>query len=122
MEQTPGLVGIDNPAGHFKVDLHVQINRDKAALLGIPLSTIDRTIRTALVGTPVGLFRDSDGEEYQLVLRLSEYSSPQLQTFADIQIPTAQGTLVPLLQLASLEDRKSTRLNSSHVKISYAVF
>ena len=107
MEQTPGLVGIDNPAGHFKVDLHVQINRDKAALLGIPLSTIDRTIRTALVGTPVGLFRDSDGEEYQLVLRLSEYSSPQLQTFADIQIPTAQGTLVPLLQLASLEPETS---------------
>src|SRR5690606_14366865 len=27
-----------------------------------------------------------------------------------------------LLRLAEIEDRKSTRLNSSHVKISYAVF
>src|SRR5207302_3291117 len=28
----------------------------------------------------------------------------------------------PTQKLAALEDRKSTRLNSSHVKISYAVF
>src|SRR5436305_7939812 len=28
----------------------------------------------------------------------------------------------PLLELARAQDRKSTRLNSSHVRISYAVF
>ena len=107
MEQTEGLTGIDNPVGNYKVDLHVQINRDKAALLGIPLSTIDHTIRTALVGAPVGLYRDSDGEEYELVLRLSEYSSPQLETFDDIRIATASGALVPLLQVASIETETS---------------
>src|SRR5690606_9069018 len=31
-------------------------------------------------------------------------------------------TLIELLKVARKEDRKSTRLNSSHVKISYAVF
>ncbi len=103
MEQTPGVVGVDNPVGKYKVDLHVQINRDKAAMLGIPLSTIDRTIRTALVGLPMGVYRDDDGEEYNLVLRLSEYPRPELATFDDIQITTAQGKLVPLLQVASLE-------------------
>ena len=107
MENSTGLTGVDNPVGKYKVDLHVRINRDKAALLGIPLSTIDRTIRTALVGTPVGLYRDSDGEEYELVLRLSEYSTPQLETFDDIQIATAAGTLVPLLQVAMVEAETS---------------
>src|SRR5690606_39823293 len=36
----------------------------------------------------------------------------------------SQGVMQPILvrQLSSGEDRKSTRLNSSHVKISYAVF
>src|SRR5690554_7620902 len=67
MKNTPGLIAINNPISKEKVDLQVEINRDKAALLGIPLSTIDHSIRTAL-------------------------------------------------------DRKSTRLNSSHVRISYAVF
>src|SRR5690606_39612994 len=32
------------------------------------------------------------------------------------------GFLVPSVARGRLEDRKSTRLNSSHVKISYAVF
>lgn len=98
-----GLVGVDNPAGKNKVDLHVEINRDKAAMLGIPLTLIDHSIRTALVGTTMGLYRDDDGDEYPLMLRLSEYSEPQLQTFADIQLPTAAGQLVPLMQLASIE-------------------
>src|SRR5690554_7128915 len=87
MKNTPGLIAINNPISKEKVDLQVEINRDKAALLGIPLSTIDHSIRTALVGTKMGLFRDEEGDEYDLVL-----------------------------------DRKSTRLNSSHVRISYAVF
>src|SRR5690606_42128195 len=34
----------------------------------------------------------------------------------------ADGLLLALLPLGVREDRKSTRLNSSHVKISYAVF
>lgn len=103
MEQTPGVVGVENPVGKYKVDLHVQINRDKAAMLGIPLTTIDRTIRTALVGLPMGVYRDDDGEEYDLVLRLSEYPRPEVATFDDIQIMAANGQLVPLLQLANIE-------------------
>lgn len=102
MAKTPGVVGIENPISKEKVDLHVQINRDKAALLGIPLSTIDHSIRTALVGSKMGLYRNDEGDEYDLVLRLSEYADPQLDTFADIQIPTASGKLVPLLQLATV--------------------
>lgn len=102
MQKTAGLVGVENPAGKNKVDLRVEINRDKAALLGIPLTVIDHSIRTALVGSPMGLYRDDDGDEYPLMLRLSEYAEPQLQTFADIQLPTASGKLVPLMQLASI--------------------
>src|SRR3712207_6939904 len=41
-----------------------------------------------------------------------------------LTISTADGYAVTLLQLAEVlvEDRKSTRLNSSHANISYAVF
>src|SRR5690606_13729249 len=37
-------------------------------------------------------------------------------------IPKWLATLAVLLAIIGLTDRKSTRLNSSHVKISYAVF
>src|SRR5690606_33815841 len=80
----------------------IEINQDKAALLGIPLITIDQSIRTALVGTALGLYRDDSGDEYQITLRLDEYIEPQLATFEDIMLPSATGELVPLLQVAQI--------------------
>lgn len=102
MEKTPGLIAVENPMDTNKVDVRVDINRDKAALLGIPLDSIDHSIRTALVGTPLGLYRDELGDEYQITLRLSEYIEPKLATFDDIMLPTPKGQLVPLLQVAQI--------------------
>lgn len=102
MVNTPGTISIDNPVGNFKVDLKVDINRDKAAMLGVPLQQIDRTVRTALVGTNMGSFRDDEGEEFPLVLRLSQYQQPQVETFEDITVLSNSGQLIPLLQIAEL--------------------
>jgi multidrug efflux pump subunit AcrB len=99
---TPGTVGIDNPVGNFKIDLKVDINRDKAAMLNVPLQQVDRTVRTALVGTNMGSFRDEQGEDFPLVLRLSQYEQPQIETFEDIKVRSNSGSLVPLLQIADL--------------------
>src|SRR5690606_39703564 len=44
------------------------------------------------------------------------------QRLLDAQQLVVLGHAVAAAQRAGLEDRKSTRLNSSHVKISYAVF
>src|SRR5262245_65840412 len=42
--------------------------------------------------------------------------------FSCMVTPAASGTMQEMLPLADLQDRKSTRLNSSHLGISYAVF
>src|SRR5207302_10234491 len=51
-------------------------------------------------------------------------SHRRLRSRADIELRVQRGVHVPQqLRYSGLEsDRKSTRLNSSHVKISYAVF
>jgi len=41
IRETPGTVNIDNPLSTTKTDLQVKINREKAGLLGVPLSVID---------------------------------------------------------------------------------
>src|SRR5690606_39751501 len=46
-----------------------------------------------------------------------------LVTQIDSRVPILElGTLDQTIRADTLQDRKSTRLNSSHVKISYAVF
>src|SRR5690606_39685866 len=57
------------------------------------------------------------------------WSNPDLQTLLDNPAPnlaTAQSVAASnptvIDDFSAAEDRKSTRLNSSHVKISYAVF
>src|SRR2546430_7888782 len=48
---------------------------------------------------------------------------PGIVTAGDIEAPAELEILNPELEIANLaEDRKSTRLNSSHSQISYAVF
>src|SRR6266498_5466217 len=47
---------------------------------------------------------------------------PRLVAEADDREPAWNRPSVPALSPAGLVDRKSTRLNSSHVRISYAVF
>src|SRR2546421_3267804 len=50
------------------------------------------------------------------------FRSGEARTFARVAIPTAMPGLAAGAALARPGDRKSTRLNSSHDQISYAVF
>src|SRR5690554_7166629 len=64
--------------------------------------------------------------QYQHLLKEAKRFARQLSSHADINLlcdtfATATGVEI-LKNIPSLVDRKSTRLNSSHVRISYAVF
>ena len=103
VKSTEGAVGVENPMNKYKIDLKIKINRDKAAMLGVSMQQIDRTVRTALVGTTMGSYRDSEGEEFSMVLRLSQYEKPQIETFEYIKVRSETGQLIPLMQLAELK-------------------
>src|SRR5690606_41056679 len=82
-----------------------------------PYTTLFRSIapvrkKTALLGELAPISR-----------QLTELALPDLlQLFGPIKAGLIQRLLHRLAGQAALLDRKSTRLNSSHVKISYAVF
>jgi multidrug efflux pump subunit AcrB len=116
--QTPGLINIDNPLSTSKTDIRVNINRDKAAMYGIPLVDIDRTVRMSIAGLAVSKYRDKEGKEYNIVVRGAARRSsmvsmePQLDIFDKIYLTTAAGSLIPLNQVASIELKLSpSRIN-----------
>jgi multidrug efflux pump subunit AcrB len=99
----PGVINIDNPLRTTKSDISVSINRDKALIYGVPLSGIDRTIRASMAGIPVSRFRETDGKEYDIVVRLPVKTFPSIDDLDKIYVSSVTGTMVPLKNLASIE-------------------
>ncbi len=102
-KQTPGLINIHNPLATTKTDIQVRINREKAAMLGVPLAAIDRTVRLNIAGLTVSEYRDQEGKEYDMVVRSRFSEKPGLDMFARIYISSLTGAVVPLDQVAAIE-------------------
>jgi multidrug efflux pump subunit AcrB len=103
MREIPGTVSIENAIGKHKIDIKLEINRDKAAMLGLPLNQIDQNIRASLVGLPVGIYQDDQGDEFTILLKSADSKQPQLQAFDTLMLRTQSGAMVPLKQVASLK-------------------
>ncbi len=99
----PGVVNVNNPSADRAVNLQVEINRDKAALLGTPLHEIDRAVRTAIAGWEASSYRDADGTDYPVMVRLPSGENATPDDFLRIYIPTASGKQVQLAEVAQLQ-------------------
>jgi multidrug efflux pump subunit AcrB len=96
MEETPGVRDVTNPMRYSRTDLNLGIDLDKAAMIGIQPGAIDRTVRMAIAGEPVGIYRESDGEQYNITLRLPLDLHHSVNDLNDIYVPTGSGRSVPL--------------------------
>lgn len=101
---TPGTVNIDNPLDNPRVELNVSINREKAAMYGVAISSIDQVIRASLVGVPVSQFRDHAGEDYPIVVKGQSFNNePGLEDFDRMMVKSVTGQLIPIKQIVKLE-------------------
>lgn len=112
----PGAINTANPLATSSTDLYVNINHSKAAMLGIPISTIDFTVRAALTGAEVSRYQDEEGETHDIVVRLPVENKPSVKDLHKIYLPTASGALVSLDQIARIEFKESPTV-ISHLKM-----
>jgi len=98
-----GVINLDNQMSKKQIDLSIVINRDKASIYGVPVFEIDKTIRAAVYGLGVSKFRDPQGKEYQIILRMPFGEEISPEDFDDIFVKSLSGRQVPLKQLASIE-------------------
>jgi multidrug efflux pump subunit AcrB len=109
VRQTPGTENVDNPQREPKTDLFVNVDRDKAGLIGVPLANIDQTVLTGLDGLPVATYRDSEGEDYDVVVRLPLDGRPTVDDFDRLYVSSVLGDRVPLSQVADLELKREQK-------------
>jgi len=132
LRRHPGTEGVANPLSALRMDFKVVVNEDAAALLGVTRLNIDRTVRLAFAGLNVARFRDTNGEEFNVQLSLPRGERATLENWEKIAVPSANGTYVPINQVARLEfssvpptierfNRERSSLVRSQVRTGYNV-
>jgi multidrug efflux pump subunit AcrB len=103
IKKIPGTIYVNNPISNLQTDIRVKINKEKASMLGIPIISIDKTLRLALSGIDIGVFTDDDGEDYQIIIKKKEAGPLDLDVFKTLFIENVKGKAIPLSQFAHLE-------------------
>ncbi len=103
LKTTPGAINVENRVKQNRTDIWFHINRDKALSLGVPVYEIDKTIRTAVNGTTVDDFRDREGKEYPIVVRMPYDKHLKLSDLEKVYVKSLSGRFIPLTQLAKPE-------------------
>ncbi len=119
LKQTPGTLYIDNPLRTYKTDLKVDINREKAAMLGIPTAEIDRSVRLGLAGLQVANYKDQTDENRAVSLKVPTTGRPTVDAFDKVYISSMSGALVPLSQLTRLKFESSVPTINHYNKNRY---
>jgi multidrug efflux pump subunit AcrB len=101
IRQTPGTRDVDNPVRRLRTDLDLGIDSQKAALLGVSAMEIDRTVRASIAGLIAGKFREPDGDEYDITLRLPMAERPTIDALDAIEIASVTGEPIPLRQVSN---------------------
>lgn len=104
MSSTAGVRDIHNPLKRQRIDLDLNIDSQKAGLLGVTSVEIDRAVRMGVAGLTVSQFRDAEGDEFPINLRLPlQGGYPRLDLLEQVEVTSLSGNSIPLKQFISPE-------------------
>lgn len=99
MRQSPNTRGVnDNWNESIKV-MRLEVDQDKARVLGVTSQSIAQAAKTILSGTTAGQFRDGD-KLIEIVLRQPLDERNAITDIANAYLPGASGKSIPLTQIA----------------------
>ena len=102
LKSNAGAIYVSNELNTLKTDLKVNINRENARTLGIFTADIDKTIRLAVAGLPIGSYTDEDGDEYSIMVNAPKENFATLDAFKNLSINNSVGTPILLSQFATI--------------------
>ncbi len=103
MEDNPGLVGADSDYKETRPQMRVDIDRARAADLGVSVTDIGRALETMMGSRRVTTFVDN-GEEYDVLVQAGRNERETPADLAAIQVRSTRGELIPLSNLVTLRE------------------
>jgi multidrug efflux pump subunit AcrB len=103
IQETPGTRDVENPMRIKRTNLQLKVDSHKAALLGVPVIEFDRAVRLAVAGIPASRYKETDGEQYDIMVRTPIAERADLHALDQVRVSTLTGATLPLSQLAQVE-------------------
>jgi multidrug efflux pump len=99
MRANPHMRGVNDNWNESVKVLRLEVDQDKARVLGVSSQSIATATRTLLSGSTVGQYRDGD-RLIDIVLRQPLSERTALDSLDNAYLPTASGRSIPLAQIA----------------------
>jgi HAE1 family hydrophobic/amphiphilic exporter-1 len=85
-------------------ELAIQVDRPKAALLGLSVTGVANSIRTSVGGTQAAFYREA-GNEYPIIVRLREEDRGRVEDLSNILLSTGQGQVIEAKNLMTVRNQ-----------------
>ena len=103
MESDPGIQDPDSDYKETRPQMRVNIDRDRAADLGVSVQEIGRTLETMMGSRQVTTYVDS-GEEYDVMLQAGREQRANPEDLANTYVRGRDDALIPLSNLVTLSE------------------
>lgn len=97
----PGLVDVRDDYVVARPEIVVDVDKERAALLGLSANAVGYNVKAAVRGIEAGKFRDGK-DEYDILVRLPQERRQDMDTLRNLMIARPQGGFVPLSSVAEL--------------------
>ncbi|MBN1101906.1 MAG: efflux RND transporter permease subunit [Deltaproteobacteria bacterium] len=101
IRDVPGLVDLRDNFVKGKPEIRVRVDKEKAALLGLDTYTIAYTVKAAINGAKVGVYREGK-DEYDILARLPEKDRRSIEGLRRVTISGPRGEAIPLTSVAEV--------------------
>ncbi|MBU4418660.1 MAG: efflux RND transporter permease subunit, partial [Candidatus Omnitrophica bacterium] len=122
MEKIPGAVDVSISREANSPELKIDVDREKAASLGLDMNTIATTLKSFIQGTTATKYREN-GKTYDIYVRLEESSRTKLEDIENLMImaplPADNAPFVGLEALASRQGVKRAQIKLSNIAKIY---
>ncbi len=95
----PGLVDLKDDFVKGKPEIKVDVDKEKAAILGLDAALVAHTVKTAINGAKVGVYREGK-DEFDIIARLRPEDRDSIESVKRITVSAPSGEPIPLTSVA----------------------
>ena len=108
MAQNPGIVGPDVDLRLNKPELRIEVNRERAADLGVSVEVVAKAIETMLGGRTVTRYK-RDAEQYDVIVQTEARGRSTPENIDTIYVRGRNEAMIPLSSLVNVKESVSPR-------------